>query len=167
VAYDKAGQAAGFIFYDPMYRTGKVFGYSASIVRCDEQRFGRLATAIHMVAMEKFKAEGKDVLNLHLAPFVGLNRAKYNDDFGAKCFFQLTARFGGNIYNFDGLAFHKSKYRGVERTHYFASNSLMPSNDIYLAFLSADIARSYFSTLGQLLKGMLSPSAWRSVKRDV
>jgi lysylphosphatidylglycerol synthetase-like protein (DUF2156 family) len=155
-----------------MYRDGQVFGYSANIVRCDEQRFGRLATAVHMEAMEKFKGEGKEVLNLLLAPFVELDRAKYNDDWGAKKFFQLTARFGNSIYNFQGLAFHKSKYRGVDKNLYFASNSLMPSNDLYLAFLSADIASSYFSTLGQLLKGMFNLEAWRgkreaqSVKRD-
>lgn len=156
VAYDKEGQVIGFVFYDPMYQDGTVFGYSANIVRCDEQRFGRLATAVHMEAMEKFKAEGKEVLNLLLAPFVELDRAKYNDDFGAKIFFKLSARFGNSIYNFKGLSFHKSKYRGSEKSLYYASNSFWPSNDIYLAFLSADITRSYFTTLGQLLWGMVT-----------
>lgn len=158
VAYDKQGQVIGFVFYDPMYRAGKVFGYSANIVRCDEQRFGRLATAVHMEAVEKFKAEGKEVLNLLLAPFVELDRAKYNDDFGAKLFFKLSARFGNSIYNFKGLSFHKSKYRGLEKPLYYASNSLLPSNDVYLAFLSADITRSYFSTLGKLIWGMATAS---------
>ena len=86
----RQGKVVGFVFYDPMYRGGKVFGYSANIVRCDEQRFGRLATAVHMEAMEKFKAEGKEVLNLLLAPFVKLDRGKYNDDFGAKLFFSCA-----------------------------------------------------------------------------
>jgi lysylphosphatidylglycerol synthetase-like protein (DUF2156 family) len=58
VAYDREGKPAGFAFYDPMYRAGKIYGYSANIVRCDEQRFGRLATAIHMEAIEKFRPEG-------------------------------------------------------------------------------------------------------------
>jgi alpha-beta hydrolase superfamily lysophospholipase len=156
VAYDNDGKAAGFVFYDPMYREGKVFGYSANIVRCDEQRFGRLATAVHMEAMEKFKVEGKEVLNLLLAPFVKLDRGKYNDDFGAKLFFTLSARFGNSIYNFKGLSFHKSKYRGIEKSLYIASNSLVPSNEIYLAFVSADVAHSYLGTLGQLVRGMLT-----------
>jgi alpha-beta hydrolase superfamily lysophospholipase len=156
VAYDKEGRVAGFVFYDPMYRDGKVFGYSANIVRCDEQRFGRLATAVHMAAAEKFKTEGKEVLNLLMAPFVKLELGKYNDDWGTKMFCQLSARFGNDIYNFKGLSFHKSKYRGVEKPVYYASNSLWPSNDIYLAFVSADIARSYFATMGQLLRGMLT-----------
>jgi phosphatidylglycerol lysyltransferase len=156
VAYDKTGQVAGFAFYDPMYRDGNVYGYSANISRCDEQRYGRLATAVHMEAVEKFKAEGKEVLNLLLAPFVKLEMGKYNEDFGSKMFFQLSARFGNNIYNFKGLSFHKSKYRGQEKPLYWASNSLLPSNDVYLAFLSADITRSYFSTLGRLIWGMLT-----------
>jgi lysylphosphatidylglycerol synthetase-like protein (DUF2156 family) len=156
VAYDQQGEVVGFVFYDPMYREGKVFGYSANISRCDEGRFGRLATAVHMAAIEKFRGEGKEVLNLLLAPFVKLENGRYNDDLGAKLFFSLSARFGNNIYNFKGLSFHKSKYRGAERSLYYASNSFMPSNDIYLAFVSADITRSYFKTLGQLLQGMIA-----------
>lgn len=162
VAYDRQGKPAGFVFYDPMYRGGEVYGYSANIVRCDEQRFGRLATAIHMEAMDKFRAEGKTVLNLLLAPFVKLDKGKYNDDWGAKLLFGLSARFGNNIYNFKGLSFHKSKYRGTEKPVYCASNSLLMSNDLYLAFVSADITRSYLATLGQLVRGTLAAFKKRS-----
>jgi lysylphosphatidylglycerol synthetase-like protein (DUF2156 family) len=156
VAYDKEGRMAGFVFYDPMYRDGQVFGYSANIVRCDEQRFGRLATAMHMEAMDKFKSEGKELLNLLLAPFGKLGCGNFNDDWGAKWFFKLSARFGNNIYNFKGLSFHKSKYRGVERPLYYASNSFLPSSDIYLAFASAGLADSCLATFGKLLRGMLA-----------
>ena len=156
VAYDREERVAGFVFYDPMYRNGEVFGYSANILRCDESRFGRLATAIHMEAIEKFRPQGVEVLNLNLAPFVKLEQGRFNDDFGASLFFKLSARYGNNIYNFKGLSFHKSKYRGSEKCLYFASNSFWPSNDIYLAFLSADITQSYFETMGRLLWGMFT-----------
>jgi lysylphosphatidylglycerol synthetase-like protein (DUF2156 family) len=159
VAYDKDGQVAGFAFYDPMYRDGRVVGYAANILRCDEKRFGRLTTAMHMTAIEVFRPEGVEILNIMLAPFAKLESGRFNDDFGSKVFFQLTERFGDKIYNFKGLAFHKSKYRGVEKSLYFASNSIWPSNDMYLAFLSSDVTRSYFSTLGRLMWGMLT--AWK------
>src|SRR6266849_9177094 len=119
VAFDKEGQVAGFVFYDPMYRDGQVVGYSANISRCDEQRFGRLATAINMEAVEKFKTEGKESLNLLLAPFVKLDDGRFNDDFATKLFFQASERFGNNIYNFKGLAFHKSKYRCPQKSLYY------------------------------------------------
>ena len=156
VAYDPGGRVVGFVFYDPMYRAGRVFGYSANIVRCDEQRYGRLATAVHMVAAEKFKAEGKEVLNLLLAPFVKMGLGKFNDDRISSLFFKLCERYGNNIYNFKGLSFHKSKYRGLDKPIYIASNSFMPSNDIYLAYHSCDVAGSYFSTVLQLLRGMVA-----------
>jgi len=156
VAYDRDGRVAGYAFYDPIYRDGQVVGYSANILRCDESRFGRLATAIHMEAVEKFRPEGAEVLNLNLAPFVKLEQGRFNDDLGCSLFFKLSARYGNDIYNFKGLSFHKSKYRGAEKSLYFASNSFWPSNDIYLAFLSADITQSYFDTMGRLLWGVFT-----------
>ncbi|TDU64652.1 uncharacterized protein DUF2156 [Prosthecobacter fusiformis] len=155
VAFDKAGTAVGYVFYDPMYRDGKVYGYSANIVRCDEAKYGRLATTVHMVAMETFKTEGIEVLNLLLCPFTNLDKGIYADDLMTKWFFQISQRFGGEIYNFKGLAFHKSKYRGYEKPVYYASNSALPSNDVYLAFLTADIAKSYFATMKLLGIGVI------------
>jgi lysylphosphatidylglycerol synthetase-like protein (DUF2156 family) len=166
VAYDKEGTVVGFVFYDPMYRDGRVVGYSANISRCDEERFGRLSTAVNMAAVDKFKTEGKEVLNLLLAPFVELHRGKYNDDLGAKLFFLSSARYGNEIYNFKGLSFHKFKYRTPLKPCYLASASLIPSNDIYLAFLSADIARNYWGTVFKLLQGMVVETArWRPWKK--
>lgn len=155
VAYDAGRQVAGFAFYDPMYRGGRVFGYSANIVRCDERRFGHLATAMHMEALDTFRAEGVEVFNLLLAPFGKLERGAFNDDWGARRLFGLSARFGNAIYNFKGLSFHKSKYRGVERPLYFASNSFLPGGDIYLAFATAGIADGCWGTIGKLLRGWL------------
>jgi lysylphosphatidylglycerol synthetase-like protein (DUF2156 family) len=155
VAFNKEGTAIGYAFYDPMYRDGKIFGYSANTVRCDEQKYGRLGTAVHMTAMDVFKPEGIEVFNLLMCPFTKLPEGKYNDDWATKLFFEISERYGNEIYNFKGLAFHKSKYRGTERSVYLASNSTLMSNDVYLAFLSSDIANSYFSTMGRLLKGVV------------
>lgn len=154
VAFDKEGTAIGYVFYDPMYRDGKIYGYSANTVRCDEARYGRLATAVHMTAMEAFKKEGVEVLNLLLCPFTNLHLGIYSDDLMTRWFFQISEKFGGEIYNFKGLAFHKSKYRGREKPVYYASSSALPSNDVYLAFLKADIAQSYFATMRLLGIGM-------------
>ncbi len=155
IAYDKDGEIVGFVFYDPVYRAGQVVGYSANTSRCDESKYGRLATAVHMEAVDVFRGEGKESLNLCLAPFVRLNLGKYNDDRITRMFFELSEKYGNQIYNFKGLAFHKSKYRVKEKPLYFASKSLFTSNDIYLAYLSSDITQSYFSTVFRLVKGML------------
>lgn len=155
VAFDRDGLPVGYVFYDPMYRDGKVCGYAANTVRCDEVRYGRLATAIHMSAIEVFRHEDVEVLNMCLCPFTNLDAGEYFDDLATHWFFKLSERYGGELYNFKGLSFHKSKYRGVEKPLYYASNSRFPSNDIYLAFLTSDIARSYFSTMGLLGLGFI------------
>lgn len=155
IAYDKTGEIIGFVFYDPLYRDGEVVGYAANTSRCDESKYGRLASAIHMEAVDLFRGEGKEALNLCLAPFVRLNLGKYNDDRMAKLFFELSEKYGNQIYNFKGLAFHKSKYRVPEKPLYFASKSLFTSNDIYLAYLSSEITQSYFSTMYLLLSGIV------------
>jgi alpha-beta hydrolase superfamily lysophospholipase len=155
IACNAAGEVVGFVFYDPMYRDGRIFGYAANTVRCDEINYGKLATAIHMEAIETFRKDGLEVLNLCLSPFVQLEHGIYNDDVSSKIYFQLCERFGNDIYNFRGLAFHKSKYRGKEKYIYFASNNPLPTNDVYLTYLSAGIATGYFSSLRDLLWGMI------------
>lgn len=160
VAHDRRGLPVGYVFYDPMFRNGEAYGYSANTVRCDERNYGRLATAIHMTAMEVFREEGAEVLNLCLCPFTDIGEGRYSDDLATRLFFQISRRYGGEIYNFEGLSFHKSKYRGRKKPIYYASNSPIPANDIYLAFLTSDIATSYWSTMGRLglgvIKGLLS-----------
>jgi lysylphosphatidylglycerol synthetase-like protein (DUF2156 family) len=161
VAFDAHGKVIGFVFYDPMYRDGKVVGYSANTPRTDEQQYTRLTTAIHMKAIDVFRSEGKEVLNLCLSPFVKLDLGKYNDDKAFKLFLEITARFGEGIYNFSGLSFHKSKYRGSEKPIYFATKSRLASNEMYLAFHAAGISKNYLSTFGELLKG-----AFKSIFRS-
>lgn len=160
IAFDQKNTPVGYVFYDPMFSEGRVIGYSANTVRCDERNYGRLATAIHMTAMEVFRTEGTEILNLCLCPFTDIEHGKFSDDAFTRWFFKISRRFGGEIYNFEGLSFHKSKYRGRRKPLYYASNSAIPANDIYLAFLTSDIATSYWTTMGQLAlgiaKGLLS-----------
>ncbi len=165
IAYDNLGEIIGFVFYDPVYRDGQVIGYSANTSRCDESKYGRLATAVHMEAVDVFRGEGKEILNLCLAPFVRLDLGKYNDDKITKLFFELSEKYGNQIYNFKGLAFHKSKYRVKEKPLYFASKSLFTSNDIYLAYLTSDITQGYFSTVFLLVRGILGGLLKPSTKK--
>lgn len=153
LALDKENNLEGFVFYDPMYKDDKIVGYSANISRCDESKFGKLSTAVNIAAAEIFKSEGAQKLNLCIAPFDKVDKGKFNDSALTFNFFQAMRKFGNNIYNFGGLSAHKSKYKADERQVYFASNSLLPVNDVYLAFLSSGIVKSYKDTLAGLAKG--------------
>ena len=154
IAYDRDGCIIGFVFYDPIYRDGQVVGYCNNTCRCDETRFGKVHVAINLVAMDLFKREGREFLNIGLAPFTLLDSGKFNDDWATKKFFGINWRYGNDLYNFKGLCNHKLKYRGQLLPKYLVSNSLMPSNDMYLAYLAADIASGYLSTMGRLALGV-------------
>ena len=156
IAVDMQGQIVGFVFYDPMYRDGKIIGYSANILRTNEHEYTHLTTAIHMFAIDQFRTEGVEVLNLCLSPFVNLDAGKYNDNKIFKVFLLLIARFGDSIYNFHGLSFHKSKYRGTEKPIYFASKSKLAYIEVYLAFQVSGISKNMCTTAGLLIVGVIN-----------
>lgn len=156
IARDEDGQLAGYVFYDPIYRDGKVIGYCNNTTRTDEKRFGKLHTAINMAALDIFRKEGKEEMNIGLAPFFRLEEGKYNDDPITEMFFKLNWKYGNQTYNFRGLCHHKLKYRGKTLPKYFASNSFFPSNDVYLAYLSANIVSGYWNSLWRLGKEILT-----------
>jgi lysylphosphatidylglycerol synthetase-like protein (DUF2156 family) len=155
VAYDSQGKIIGFAFYDPMYTSEQIMGYSANIIRCDESSFRKLSVALNMEAAERFKQEGKQTLNLCIAPFDKVDKGRFNDDLIMKLFVQTARKYGDYIYNFGGLSFYKSKYRAKENPVYFASREILPVNDLYLSFLASDIAKSYADTMGKLVKGII------------
>jgi lysylphosphatidylglycerol synthetase-like protein (DUF2156 family) len=154
-SFDNEDNLVGFAFYDPMYRDGDIVGYSANIVRGDESRFRHLSVAMNSAAGRKFKEEGKESLNLCIAPFDNVDAGEFNDDFVLKTFLKTMRRFGERVYNFGGLSSNKARYKAEEVPVYFASNGIMPVNDIYLAFLSSKIAKSYPDVLGKLGMGFV------------
>lgn len=154
VAWDVAGEVVGFARYDPLYREGQVFGYSANLCRCDESRFSKLSVAMHMSAARVFREEGREVLNLCLAPFLGVDRAEFRDHRFTEWFFRLSDRYGSRIYNFGGLREHRVRYKVQGETKYFASRSLFPPNEAYLAYQGARMVDGYLPMARDLLLGI-------------
>lgn len=154
VARDDSGALVGFACHDPLYREGRVFGYSANLCRCDEDRFASLSVAMHMAAARVFRDEGKEVLNLCLAPFLGVDQAEFRDHWATAFFFRLSDRYGHRIYNFRGLREHRMRYKAPGVTKYFASRSRFPPNEAFLAYLGAGMVKGYLSMAWDLLAGM-------------
>jgi lysylphosphatidylglycerol synthetase-like protein (DUF2156 family) len=155
VAYDKTGKIIGFAFYDPIYEQGKVIGYCANICRCDERNFRQLASVIHMKAIETFRKEGKRGLNLGIAPFWEMHRGTWNDDKLVHAFLKMLYTHGNEMYNFQGLSFHKSRYRAPARPLYMATRTKLGLKDVYLAFAVSEIIRSPFEIGIKVAKGMI------------
>jgi len=91
---------------------------------------------------EKCKAEGKEVLNLLLAPFVKLNLGKYNEDWGASLFFKLSARSGQHL-QLQPL-FQQIQIPGLEKPVYYASTVSGPAMTSIWPFCLLTSRGSYF-----------------------
>ncbi len=139
----RGGRVAGFIFFDPMYRSGQVYGYLAGALRTRSCAHGGTLALIMSRAIERFKAEGVEVLSLGLSPFFEVEDSSYRHSFFMKQVFRFLYECGGGIYSFKGLSFFKSRYAGgisngfyrdenvVKRKIYFAHRSRLPLRELY------------------------------------
>ena len=122
----KEGRPVGFVFFDPFFQGGRRIGYCANILRCEPglRPAGVLDYAI-LVAMARFREEGLASLALGVAPLHDLQKRPGDNPLlriGAR---QLY-RWGGCLYNFRELAFHKTRYRGQSQKLYFCMRGLGP-----------------------------------------
>jgi lysylphosphatidylglycerol synthetase-like protein (DUF2156 family) len=124
-AYEN-GKAVGFIFFDPIYYKNQIISYVPNISRANAEFKQGIFYTIMTQAMEVFKAEGVPYLDLGLIPLMFTPEDEVQE---AKLFKRLmrTIHEKGNfLYNFKGLEFTKSRFRGdVEKT-YCVHNGALP-----------------------------------------
>ncbi len=137
------GRVAGYIFFDPMYRFGRVYGYLAGTLRTRTSAHGGTLALIMSHAIGVFKDEGVEVLSLGLSPFFDVADARYRHSFFMKHAFRFLYQRGGGIFPFKGLSFFKSRYAGgqsngvyrdgsvTRRKIYFAHKSRLPLRELY------------------------------------
>ena len=119
-----AGRLVGFVFFDPYFRAGRCLGYCANILRgeADLRPSGILDFAI-LEAMDRFREEGVQELALGISPLHGL--APYpGEDALLRISGSLLYRWGGFLYPFRDLAFHKSRFRGESRNLFFCKRGV-------------------------------------------
>jgi phosphatidylglycerol lysyltransferase len=133
--FDPAGKIIAFVFFDPLYANGEVFGYATAFKRRDGAATnGYTEPGIMRTALESFKRENRSVLRLGLSPLANIeNRA-----FRKNWFLHHSFRYGFRswwvnryFYNLQGHASFKRRFCGVEEKTYFASPSI--SNDLRIA----------------------------------
>ncbi len=117
----------GYVFFDPYYRDGQLKGYCANIIRTRaEAGVSAVADFIVLSAMQTFRAEGIEEVSLGLSPLHRLQPVK-----GERRLFrrlmQLMYRFGNRLYAFQGLAYHKTRYRPQESPRFMCLPPELPS----------------------------------------
>ena len=113
-------QMIAFVTFDPLYRDGAIIGYYQQHMRYGDGAPNGAISLITVRALEQFRAEGRQVLDLGLSPFAGIDTHAAGE---RSMFIRVARRLydlsnnprrGGDHYGFRGNYFQKSRYRGHE-----------------------------------------------------
>jgi len=124
----------GFIFFDPVYENGDVVGYVPNISRASEKFPQGIFYMLMAKAFEKFKEEGIPYVFLGLSPLALDYPPKATESKVLRWMLEFTAKHLNFLYNFKGIDFTKSRFRGVEEPTFAVHKSLMPSKDFICVF---------------------------------
>jgi len=117
------------LFY-PMYDDGKVFGYSEVVPKRNPAAPKGTRVGILLGAIRQFESERIKVVSLGLSPFYKV-KENYDDCTFCNCgetakLFEMIYKYADFSFNYKGLSFHKSRFRGIEKAVYFASKKKLP-----------------------------------------
>jgi lysylphosphatidylglycerol synthetase-like protein (DUF2156 family) len=132
------GKLVGYVFFDPFYRDGKILGYCANILRSDPSiRPHGFLDYVILQAIEKFRAEGVEIISLGMAPLAGVEE-EAGDEASVRKLAQGIYNKAVWIYAFQALAYHKRRYRMEERPWYICYQDL---NVVSAAFATSRACR--------------------------
>ncbi|GAA3951990.1 DUF2156 domain-containing protein [Allohahella marinimesophila] len=128
------GKAVGFVYFDPIYKNNEIISYVPNISRaCADFKQGIFYTLI-VHAMEQFKAEGVPFLDLGLVPLMFDGPDEPQESKLLKKALRLTYEKGNFLYNFKGLEFTKSRFRGDVHRIYTCHRRGIPALEFLTVF---------------------------------
>jgi lysylphosphatidylglycerol synthetase-like protein (DUF2156 family) len=126
-AYGAGGEAVGFIFFDPIYRDGRLAGYVPNISRSSANFRQGLWYALMAHALAVFREEGVPYVDLGLVPLQVDAEIEPQESRVLRATMSLIRERMDFLYNFKGLEFAKSRFQGrIEKT-YCCHRNAMPA----------------------------------------
>ena len=135
------GELVGFAYFDPYYQEGRLQGYCANIIRqAPDTNLAGLLDFILLQAAAKFRSEGVPRLSLGIAPMYKVD-AEAGDHANIRRLQQFCYRHANQLYAFQALAYHKSRYRGQETPWYFCSRDVSAFRAAWALFFGTGVLR--------------------------
>lgn len=128
------GKPVGFIYFDPIYYHNQIISYVPNISRANAEFKQGLFYSIMTHAMEVFKSEGVPFVDLGLVPLMFCREDEACESSLLKRMCRMIWKHGNFLYNFQGLAFTKSRFRGEEEPTYAAHPKALPLLDFFAMF---------------------------------
>jgi phosphatidylglycerol lysyltransferase len=124
--FDADERLLAFVFFDPLHRDGRLFGYVACSKRRHPDAPVYAEHAIMKHAIEAFQREGCQELRLGLSPFAWIEDREFRCNWLLSRLFRRSFSswaFNKFVYNVRGHAEYKRRYRGREEKVYFAKDT--------------------------------------------
>lgn len=128
------GKAVGFIYFDPIYRNNEIISYVPNISRANADFRQGIFYTLMAHAMEIFRAEGVPYLDLGLIPLSMDSTMEHQESRLLKRLLHLVYEKGNFLYNFKGLEFTKSRFRGEVFKTYCCHRRAIPAIEFLAMF---------------------------------
>jgi phosphatidylglycerol lysyltransferase len=128
------GKAVGFIYLDPIYRNNEIISYVPNISRANADFRQGIFYTLMAHAMEVFKAEGVPYLDLGLIPLSLDSATEHQESRLLKRLLHGVYERGNFLYNFKGLEFTKSRFRGENFKTYCCHKRSIPALEFFAMF---------------------------------
>lgn len=128
------GKAAGFIYFDPIYRNNEIISYVPNISRANADFRQGIFYTLMAHAMDVFKAEGVPYLDLGLIPLSLDTATEHQESRLLKRLLHGLYEKGNFLYNFKGLEFTKSRFRGDSFKTYCCHKRAIPALEFLAMF---------------------------------
>jgi len=157
------GGITGFVFFDPMYRDVRIYGYCAVVLRMGKRAHGGTLALIMKKALKRFSEEGVEVLSLGLSPFFDVDDRGFRHSAMMKHAFRFLYESGDFLYPFKNLTFAKSRYGGgfknglyrdgnvIKKKVYFAHRSRFPLREVYQASMMMGVVDGVIPAFKKIL----------------
>lgn len=128
------GKAVGFVYFDPIYRNNEIISYVPNISRANANFRQGVFYTLMAHAMEVFKAEGVPYLDLGLIPLSLDATTEHQESPVLKRILHGLYNRGNSLYNFKGLEFTKSRFRGDNFKTYCCHKRSLPAWEFLVMF---------------------------------
>lgn len=144
-AKDSKGEMAGFLFLDPLYKQGKIFGYYADIIRVKPDAPSGTTTLLLLESMRTIFEEANESYMLGFSPFHKMGQVHFKkiedqkiskrvDNKIMTFLFRNIFKYGNFLYNAKDQAFHKERYNGSVEHTYCCTRKMIPMKEIIDGF---------------------------------
>ncbi|PSF10682.1 hypothetical protein C7H09_07005 [Marinobacter fuscus] len=128
------GKAVGFIYFDPIYRNNEIISYVPNISRANADFRQGIFYTLMAHAMAVFREEGVPYLDLGLIPLSLDAQTEHQESRLLKALLHGIYEKGNFLYNFKGLEFTKSRFRGERFKTYCCHKRAIPALEFLAMF---------------------------------